>query len=210
MEAPSQIDPEKLLLEARGGDRESLGTLLEPYRTYLRLIAGAQIDYRLRARVNASDVVQETFLQASKHFKDFRGGSEQEWLCWLRTILRRCLLRMVQKQVLTRKRAMGREVPIRQENPSSPVAFGVTDASLVSRGSSPSSNAAKQELAAVMAERLSRLPASYRDVLVLRNLEGLPFAEVARLMGRTPGAVRVLWLRALERLRQEPFSEDLL
>ena len=59
-----------------------------------------------------------------------------------------------------------------------------------------------------MADRLAGLPAHYRDVIVLRNLEGLSFDEVARRMGRTPGAVRLLWLRALDRLRQlHPWEE---
>ena len=60
-----------------------------------------------------------------------------------------------------------------------------------------------------MADRMARLPAHYRDVIVLRNLEGLSFDEVASRMGRTPGAVRLLWLRALEKLRQLHEWEDI-
>ena len=78
----------------------------------------------------------------------------------------------------------------------------------MSPGSSPSAPARRREVAAEVAKRLEGLPAPLRDVLVLRNLEGLPFAEVARRMGRSPGAVRVLWLRALERLRQQPRTGD--
>ena len=59
-----------------------------------------------------------------------------------------------------------------------------------------------------MANQLAQLPANYREVIVLRNLEGLPFEEVARRMGRTPGAVRILWLRALDRLRQMQPDEE--
>ncbi len=61
-----------------------------------------------------------------------------------------------------------------------------------------------------MADHLARLPADYREVIVLRNLEGLAFAEVARRMGRTPGAVRVLWVRAVDQLRQLLEQEELL
>jgi RNA polymerase sigma-70 factor (ECF subfamily) len=78
-----------------------------------------------------------------------------------------------------------------------------------SAGSSPSAPALRQELSCLLAERLSRLPGPYREVLVLRHLEGLSFPEVADRMGRAPGAVRVLWLRALERLRQQPMIEEL-
>ena len=54
----------------------------------------------------------------------------------------------------------------------------------------------------VLADQLAQLPADYRDVLVLRHLEGLSFGEVAERMGRSPGAVRMLWLRAIDQLRE--------
>src|SRR5206468_12845897 len=97
---------------ARTGRRESLGELLEVYRSYLQVLARAQLNGRLRSRLNPSDLVQETFLRASRRFGDFHGTSEQEWLGWLRTILRRCLLRAVQKQVQARKRSVLREVSL--------------------------------------------------------------------------------------------------
>jgi RNA polymerase sigma-70 factor (ECF subfamily) len=192
MKSAKSSDPEKLLAEARSGRADSLGALLESYRARLQALASGQLKSRLRARVDTSDLVQETFLQATSHFHDFRGESEQELLSWLRTILRRSLLRTVQRQLLARKRSMSREVTIRYP-----------DMDLISNGSSPSTPLRRRETADDVMKRLSRLPAPLREVLVLRNLGGLPFTEVARQMGRTPGAVRVLWLRALERLRQE-------
>src|SRR5262245_45656496 len=99
-ELVNRPNPERLLAEARVGQRRSLGTLLELYRQHLQVFARSQLKGRLCARVDPSDLVQETFLQATSHFDDFRGGTEQELLSWLRTILRRALLRMVQRQVL--------------------------------------------------------------------------------------------------------------
>ena len=72
----------------------------------------------------------------------------------------------------------------------------------MSQASSPSKHAQRRELSALIADQLARLSAAHRDVIVYRNLEGLAFDEVARRMQRTPGAVRVLWLRALEELRE--------
>jgi RNA polymerase sigma-70 factor, ECF subfamily len=69
--------------------------------------------------------------------------------------------------------------------------------------SSPSLQAARNEQELLLAEVLTRLPDDYREVIVLRNLEGLSHEEVARRMGRGAGAVRMLWVRALARLRQE-------
>jgi RNA polymerase sigma-70 factor (ECF subfamily) len=199
---------EQLLREARAGRRESLGVLLENYRQSLQLLAAAQVRQRLQARVNASDLVQEAFVRATEHFADFGGQTEGEWIGWLRTILRRCLLRAVQKQVQARRRSTLREIPIQQGSGSSSAGAAVPEALLISPGSSPSTGVQRQEAAAALAARLAQLPEPMRQVLVLRNLESLPFAEVAQRLGRTPGAVRILWLRALERLRQQPLSED--
>ena len=73
-------DAELLLTQARAGRRESLGALLELYRSHLEALAGLQMHGRLRARANPSDLVQETFLRASQHFDDFCGTTEQELL----------------------------------------------------------------------------------------------------------------------------------
>jgi RNA polymerase sigma-70 factor, ECF subfamily len=208
MELTDKSGWEHLLQEARGGRSESLGALLENYRQSLQLLAGAQITQRLQARINASDLVQEAFVRATEHFQDFGGKSEEEWIAWLRTIVRRCLLRAVQKQVQARKRSHAREVSI-QRGSDAFLPSAVPEAVLISSGSSPSTSAQRRELATALAERLSRLPQPLRQVLVLRNLQGLSFAEVAQQMGRTPGAARILWLRALERLRQQPRCEDL-
>jgi RNA polymerase sigma-70 factor (ECF subfamily) len=59
-----------------------------------------------------------------------------------------------------------------------------------------------------LAEVLARLPADYREVIILRNIEELPFKEVAERMGRGEGAVRMLWMRALTQLRQEFGPEE--
>src|SRR5206468_3628870 len=135
---------------ARTGRRESLGELLEVYRSYLQVLARAQLNGRLRSRLNPSDLVQETFLRASRRFGDFQGASEQEWLGWLRTILRRCLLRAVQKQVQARKRSVLREVPLQEPSPQSS-GQDSPQPPLVSAGSSPSLAARRKEVAADVA-----------------------------------------------------------
>jgi RNA polymerase sigma-70 factor, ECF subfamily len=201
--------PDELLAKARDGHRDSLGTLLEFYRNHLQALAGMQLHGRLRARVNPSDLVQETFLQASCHFDDFCGENEQELLGWLRSILQRSFLRIVHRQVLARKRTILREVALQNEAKDSLGPRSDSSRSPISPGSSPSAPARRREQTAALMERLGRLPAPFREVLKMRNLEGLPFPEVARRMGRTPGAVRVLWLRALDRLRQQCAGEDL-
>ncbi|HLN28787.1 MAG TPA: sigma-70 family RNA polymerase sigma factor [Gemmataceae bacterium] len=192
----------RLLGEARAGRSESLGSLLELYREYLRVLARAQLNPRLQARASPSDLVQETFLQACRHFEQFRGSTEKEWLAWLRRILVHSLAQLVERQVLTQKRDISRNVTTGQGQRTSNSSSGAAEPALISPGSSPSAQAQRRELAALVADQLARLPADYREVLMLRNIESLPFEEVARRMGRTSGAVRILWLRALGQLRE--------
>jgi RNA polymerase sigma-70 factor (ECF subfamily) len=203
-------DPEQLLAEARRGSGESLGALLELYRNYLHLLARTQIDMHLQSRCNPSDLVQETFLQACHHFDQFRGQTPNELLGWLRSIFVHNLARVVEKQLVAQKRNARREVSLEKYHELLHRSSAHFEAALVSQCSSPSRQAERRELAALVADQLARLPAHYREVIVLRNLEGLSFDEVARRMGRSAGAVRILWLRALEQLRQMPLEENLL
>jgi RNA polymerase sigma-70 factor (ECF subfamily) len=177
-----------------------LGRLLEQYHDSLRALARAGVGDRLQGLVDPSDLVQETFLEACRDIDQFAGTSEAQWEAWLRCILKHNLAALIEKQVGTRKRDRRRQVSLPQ----------VLSAAPASPVSSPSSQAGRREATTIVAEQLARLPGPYREVVRLRNLESLPFEEVARRMGRTPGAVRVLWLRALERLRRELKKEDLL
>jgi RNA polymerase sigma-70 factor (ECF subfamily) len=212
MNAEGRFDPEQLLADARGGGPESLGRVLEFYRTDLALLARAQIDLGLQGRLDASDVVQETFLDACRDFQHFRGTSHREWVAWLRKILFFNLARVVQRQVGAKKRSTRREVSLDRRVSASEGSSGAIpiETALVSRSSSPSGHARRRERSACLADQLARLPADYREVLVLRNLEGLPFPEVARRMDRSSGAVRILWVRAVDQLRRLLQAEELL
>ena len=203
-------DTEHLLERLRGGDSQALSDLFERHRNRLRRMVELRMDARLQGRVDASDVVQETFLDACRDFDHFRGSSPGEWAAWLRKILLYNLARVVQRQVVAQKRSARREVSLDQHVAVMDRSSGRIEAALVGRSSSPSSQAQRSELAARVADQLARLSPDYREVLVLRNLEGLPFPEVARRMDRSPGAVRILWVRAVDQLRQVLQAEELV
>ena len=205
--AQQSPDPLQLLAQASAGQRDALGQLLDLYRNYLYLFARMQTDIHLCGRANPSDFVQETFVHACRRFEQFQGQSEPEFLAWLRSILVRALATAVRRQVVAQKRDARREVSLDARLKRLDRSSEAFDAALVSPISSPSVQAARREQAAEMADRLAGLPAAQREVIVLRNLEGLPFEEVARRMNKTPGAVRVLWLRALAALRKAGDSE---
>src|SRR5215831_16232476 len=88
-------DPEELLLLARAGSSPALGQLLELYRNYLALLSRLQIGRRLQGKVEAADLVQETFLRAHRDFAQFRGSTEEQFVGWLRQILARNLVNQV-------------------------------------------------------------------------------------------------------------------
>jgi RNA polymerase sigma-70 factor (ECF subfamily) len=193
------VDPEVLLQEARAGDGATLGRLLELYRRYLALLARVQIGHRLQGKVDASDIVQETFLEAHRNFPRFRGTSEGELVRWLRQILAANLADLLRRYL----GAKGRDVRLEREIEDAFDRSSVLlDRGLVAQQSSPSQQAARREQAVILADALDQLPDDYRDVLVLRHLEGLTFPQVAERMGRSLDSVEKLWMRGLARLRQ--------
>jgi RNA polymerase sigma-70 factor (ECF subfamily) len=200
----------QLLAQARQANGEGLGALLELYRDYLGVLVRARLGARLRAVVNPSDLVQQTFLEACRDFGQFAGTSTVQWQAWLRRILAHNLAALVERHVQARKRDVRRQVPLQPMSSAAEDSAAGPGVALASPDSSPSAQAQRHEASAVLADQLARLPAPDREVLRLRNLEGLAFEEVARRMGRTPGAVRVLWVRALDRLRLLLKEEDLL
>jgi RNA polymerase sigma-70 factor (ECF subfamily) len=198
MSGSADPEPEQLLALARAGSVPALGQLLELYRDYLVLLARLQISRRLQRKVDASDLVQETFLQAHKHFAGFRGNTEGELVSWLRQILATALANLVRHYCGTRRRDVRLERNLEDELDESSRAL---DRALVAKHSSPSQRAARREQAVLLANALARLPAEYREVIVLRHLEGLKFADVARRMERTVDSVKKMWTPALAELR---------
>ena len=173
---------------------------LELYRSWLTLLARMQVEGRYQAKFDASDVVQQTMLEAVRAWPDFRGRSEAERAAWLRQILARVLLHEIRRFAGTRRRDLGREVSLEQALDESSYRLGMA---LAAPGSSPSERLDRHEQELRLADALVNLPDDYRQVILLRNVEGLPHEEVARRMDRGVGAVRMLWVRALARLRTE-------
>jgi RNA polymerase sigma-70 factor (ECF subfamily) len=190
-----------LIDRARDGQNDCLGELLEQYRNYLYVVARTQIDLHLSVRASPSDVVQETFLRATKQFHGFRGKSEGELLVWLRRILARSIVNTYARHVRCSKRNVHRDRPLKLPSAAVDESSRQVDSALAASGTSPSSAAIREEYSAQVADRLAKLPQHYREVIILRNLEGLAFDAIAKRMGRSSVAVRQLWTRAIRRLQ---------
>jgi RNA polymerase sigma-70 factor (ECF subfamily) len=190
--------PEHLLGLARNGDGVALGELLEIYRNYLSLLARLQVGRRLQGKVDPADLVQETFLEAHRDLRQFRGSTEEELVHWLRRILASNLANQVRRYFGTQARDLHLERELADELDESSRSM---DRGLVAPHSSPSQQAARREQAVILADSLQELPPDYREVIVLRHLEGLTFPDVASRMERSEDSVKKLWARALARLR---------
>jgi RNA polymerase sigma-70 factor (ECF subfamily) len=187
-----------LIALARQGNTSALGQLLELYRNYVRLMARLQIDRRLQGKVDPSDLVQETFAESHRDFAAFRGASESEFVAWLRTILVRNLADQVRRYFGARQRDVRLEKSLQDELDCS---SQMLDREFVDKGNSPSERAQQREISVILADALEQLPEHYREVLVLRHLQQLSFAEVATRMNRSPDSVDKIWVRALTALR---------
>jgi RNA polymerase sigma-70 factor (ECF subfamily) len=196
---PSSLEQvARWLPAARAGSTEALGRMLADCQAYLLLIAREELDPELQAKGGASDLVQETFLDAYRDFKHFQGDNEDELLAWLRRLLLNNLANFARGYRDTAKRALALEHA--QANGGSSV-----DPAGEVRASQPSpcDLTIEREQAHALEAAVDRLPADYRRVVLLRYREELSFEVIGRLMDRSANAVEKLWLRAIEWLRQE-------
>jgi RNA polymerase sigma-70 factor (ECF subfamily) len=188
----------RLLPAARAGSKEALGELLEACQAYLLLIAQQELAPDLRPKGGASDLVQETFLDAYRDFAQFQGTTPPELLGWLRRLLLHNLANFTRGYRDTAKRQASAEVPLEGGRSSVDWASG-----LMADGSTPSGQAMAHEQAQAVQQALERLPADYRQVILLRYQEELSFEEIGRLMERSANAAEKLWARAIQRLQHE-------
>jgi RNA polymerase sigma-70 factor (ECF subfamily) len=187
-----------LIRRAQQGDDEARERLFASCRSYLGFAARAQLESWLKVKVDASDLVQQTMLEAHCDFERFQGDSERQLLAWLRKILLHNVADFVRHYRGTAKRQVRREVPFANRAESGPPAGAPEPAA---PGASPSQEFLRRDNELRLMDALERLPPDYQEVILLRNLQRLPFNEVAEQMGRSRPAVQMLWKRAIDKLR---------
>jgi RNA polymerase sigma-70 factor (ECF subfamily) len=195
---PPEGGVERLLAAARAGSREALGEALQAYRAYLLLIAHKELDPELRAKGGASDLVQETFVDAQRLIGTFEGTTDGPWAAWLRELLLNNLADFARRYRSTGKRRLSREVDLPVSDSGA-----VHGGEAVDENPSPSVRAIAAEQTATLEGALNRLPDDYREVLLLRYQGDMSFEEIGQRLGRSANAARKLWLRALRKLEQE-------
>jgi RNA polymerase sigma-70 factor (ECF subfamily) len=192
---PDSADTHERLQRAAAGDPAAFDELFGRHREFLRLVVRLRMDPRLRARVDASDVVQEAQLDAFRRLRDFLDRRPMPFRLWLRRTVQERLLK-VQRHLEAGRRDAGREVPLPEE--SSLLLAG----RVLAGGSSPSQRLDRSETARRVREAVAALPEADREVLLMRHFEGLSNQEVAFLLGLDPATASKRHGRALLRLRQ--------
>lgn len=198
MTVDSQGTISGLLALARAGDRAALDRLFAACRNYALILARTQLESWVQAKVDPSDLVQQSMLEAYRGFDKFQGRTEAEWLAWLRRIVTHNATDFARHYGGTDKRRTSREVSIDRGGSDSRVNHAPEPAQ---NCLSPSEALILHERELLVSEALARLPADHREVIMLRNLQCLSFEEVAQRMDRSRPAVQMLWMRAIKGLQ---------
>ena len=187
-----------LIRNAQQGDAAAREDLFGHYRDLLRVLARMSIDRRLRAKLDASDVVQDVLLKAHHGFEGFRGETEAEFVVWLRRILARTQADLGRRFVRNEGREVARE---RASNDATGGSSNRLRDLIAATGPSASAAAQQRELSVAFAGALAELDPDHREVILLRNFDEADWTAIAGMMGRSKDAVRMLWARALVSLR---------
>ena len=185
----------------KGGDHKALGELFAVHRSRLRRMVELRMDWRLQARIDASDVLQEAFLDAADRVDGYLRESKLPPFLWMRLIVGERLATLHRHHLGTRMRDAGREVSLYRE--AMPAASSAALASmLLGKHTSPTQAAIRAERLLRVQEALNTLDAMDREILTLRHFEQLSRVETAQVLGISEEAGAKRYLRALKRLEE--------
>jgi RNA polymerase sigma-70 factor (ECF subfamily) len=201
---PDSADTCDLLRRVRAGDRPALDALLTRHRPGLRSFIEARLDPRLAARVDASDVVQEAQMAVLRRMDDFLERQPMPFHLWLRKTAYERLLDLRRRHVTRARRSLEREVVLPDRSSL------LLARPLLAGGPSPSQQVEAREFAERVSAAVSGLAEADREVLLMRHAEGMPFGEIACVLGIEPAAARKRFGRALIRLQKALTDAGLL
>jgi RNA polymerase sigma-70 factor (ECF subfamily) len=190
-------DRTRVLLElARGGDQAAFEELFQRHRAKLQRAIALRMDRRVAARVDASDVLQDTYLEAFRRVPEYLRHQTMPFYLWLRWIAREKVLALHRRHLGAQKRAVTYEAPLLPADSSAEFVSVIAG-----RGPSPSQELARAELAERLRSALGQLDDDERDLIAWRHFEQLSARDTAQLLQITEAAASKRYIRALERLR---------
>jgi RNA polymerase sigma-70 factor, ECF subfamily len=193
---PDSVETQALLEQAAGGDEHARTRLLERHRPRLLDFVEAHLDPQLRARLDASDVVQEAQMEATRRLPDFLRRRPMPFRLWLRKTAYERMLMLRRKHVEAARRSVVREIQLPDRSSL------VLAQNLVDPSGSPSARLDREEKAKRMRQALDRLPEADREALLMRHYENLSYDEMGCILGIEPASARKRAGRALVRLHK--------
>ncbi len=196
----SNREYQALIEEALKGNQDAIGQLFDKHRPYLKILTQRAVDGRLQARIDDSDLVQQTYLSAIKNFEKFDGKEEAQFIAWLRKIHERNIQDTIRRHLGSDKRS------IKHERDAE--AGGNEGGLFHLETLSPSQRVMQAEEAVRLAEVMGSIPEDQREAVRLRHLEGWSLAELEKHFDRSETAVASLIKRGLENIRKRLKSEE--
>jgi RNA polymerase sigma-70 factor (ECF subfamily) len=188
-----------LIEAAHRGDDAALGEICERLRDYLLLTAGQGLGSELRPKVGASDIVQQSLLEAQQGFHRFSGASRDDLRAWLLKILEHNLIDSARRYRRTQQRDYSREVSIDE---------GDKQREIPGPQKTGSSEYCRRETGEQLLRAIEELPQRQQQIIELRHRHGLGYAEIAKQLHVSEEAARKIWSRAVESLRQKLSQKD--
>jgi RNA polymerase sigma-70 factor (ECF subfamily) len=195
----SKDDTDLLLKRARGGDAKAVNLLLSRHQAKLHTLVRLRLDRRVSARIDPSDVIQETLVEAHRRLSEYLRHPALPFYPWLRQLACERLGRLHQRHLRAQKRSVKCEEAF--EPLMSDESLAMLAKHVAQRGSGPQSRVLQTELRAHVREALARLTPAHREVLVLRHMEQLSVEEISAILGIGQSTVTMRHLRALQKLR---------
>jgi len=186
-----------LVALAKEGDEAAVGQLCSVYGERVRRIIRLRLDQKLRPKLDSVDVVQDALILALDGLKDFTYKNEGDFLRWLSRIAENRLRDLVDK-FHADKRDVHKEIPFKKKGRSTE--SGSVGAPEPIRDTTPSVIVSKKEALDRLEKALDELKPEYKEIIVLKRIEGLSHAEIAERLGKNTGAVRMLLARAMAAL----------
>jgi RNA polymerase sigma-70 factor, ECF subfamily len=198
--ANNSTDTVRLIERARAGDRDALNAIFTRHRDRLRRMVALRLDWRLQARIDASDVIQDAYVEVATRLEEYFRNPALPLFLWLRLVVGERLSKLHRQHLGAQMRDAGREVSLYRE--ALPAASSAAlAAQLLGKHTSPSQAAVRAERVLRLQEALNTLDPMDREVLALRHFEELSRSEAAQVLGIEEAAAGKRYIRALKRLR---------
>jgi RNA polymerase sigma-70 factor, ECF subfamily len=198
---PTSPETVELLEQARKGDVAAVEQLLQRHREPVRRLIGLRMDPAIAARLDASDIVQEVLLEASRRLGEYLREGTMPFHLWIRHIAKDHIIDAHRRHRLAQRRAVDREQSLVKHH--APDRSSAELMQLLDPELTPASAAIRQEMERRLHAAIAELEESDRDIIWMRHFEQLSNQEVASSLGLTEAAASMRYLRAMRKLREQ-------